>query len=183
MAAGATIRTLSVTLSDVDRAVYESFELRVAQHPSEALPYLWSRILAYCLSFQEGIAFNAGGLSNREEPPVLVRSHDGRLHHWIEVGAPSAERLHKGSKAADNVALYSCASLIQLRRELGKKRVHRLEEIELWPLSKSLIDSLCTVTERSMQLELVRTEGQLFVTVDDRVFEAEIRMERLSSDG
>ena len=55
MAAGATIYTFDVELADVDRGVYESLTLRVAQHPSETAAYMLTRILAYCLEFAEGI--------------------------------------------------------------------------------------------------------------------------------
>ena len=47
MALSATIYTLTIELADIDRGVYESFELRVARQPSEAAPYMLMRILAY----------------------------------------------------------------------------------------------------------------------------------------
>src|SRR5688572_17902030 len=102
MAAGATMRTLHVDLSDVDRGKYEHFELRVAQHPSESMRFFWSRVLGYCLSYDEGIQFSKGGLSNSDEAPLAVWHPDGRLETWIDIGVPSAERLHKASKAAKN---------------------------------------------------------------------------------
>ena len=101
MAAGATMRTLQLTLSDVDRGNYETLELRVAQHPSESLRYMWSRIIAYGLSYADGIRFSKGGLSESDQAPLAVWHPDGRLATWIDVGAPSAERLHKASKAAE----------------------------------------------------------------------------------
>ena len=45
-------------LSDVDRNVYEQLELRAAQHPSEANRSLLTRVLAFCLSYEEGIALH-----------------------------------------------------------------------------------------------------------------------------
>ena len=58
MALTATIYHLAIALSDVDRGVYESLDLRVAQHPSETMRYLLTRTLAYCFSYEEGIAFS-----------------------------------------------------------------------------------------------------------------------------
>jgi YaeQ protein len=43
MALSATIHHFQVTLSDVDRAVYEALDFRVARHPSESARYLTTR--------------------------------------------------------------------------------------------------------------------------------------------
>src|SRR3954469_10303516 len=117
MALTATMHHFQITLSDVDRSVYESLDLRVARHPSETLRYLVTRTLAYCFSYEEGIAFSKGGLSSAEEAPVFIRDPTGVLVAWIDVGAPSAERLHKAAKAAGRVAVFTHVPLVLLRRE------------------------------------------------------------------
>src|ERR1041384_539819 len=100
MALTATLYTLDVQLADVDRGVYETFPLRLARHPSETLDYMLTRTLAFCLEYQDGIAFADGGVSAVDQPAVVVRDPTGRLTAWIEVGAPDAKRLHRGSKLA-----------------------------------------------------------------------------------
>ena len=60
MALTATMHRFELDLSDVDRGVYQQLELRVAQHPSEAVRYMLARVIAYCLSWEEGIAFTRG---------------------------------------------------------------------------------------------------------------------------
>src|SRR5438874_12979014 len=99
MALSATVYHLQIELSDVDRGVYEELDLRVARHPSETMRYLLTRVLAYCLCYEEGIAFSKG-LSTVEEPPLWVKDAQGNLRVWIEIGTPSPERLHKASKAS-----------------------------------------------------------------------------------
>jgi uncharacterized protein YaeQ len=180
MAAGATIRTLNISLSDVDRAMYETFELRLAQHPSESLPYFWCRVLAYGLSYRDGIRFSKGGLSNAEEAPLAVWNDDGTMVTWIDIGAPSAERLHKASKAADNVELYSSVRLDLLQKEANKKRVHQLDQIVVWCLAPDMLDALAALAARQMTLELVRTEGQLYATVNGSVVEGQVKRESLT---
>src|SRR4051812_42710599 len=49
----ATIHNLKVELSDIDRSVYEQFDLRIARHPSETLEYMLTRVLAYCLEYAD----------------------------------------------------------------------------------------------------------------------------------
>src|SRR5579859_1018315 len=67
-----TVYHLEIDLSDVDRGVYETLDLRLARHPSESKHYLLTRALAYCLFYEEGIAFSKG-LSTTDEPAVWVR--------------------------------------------------------------------------------------------------------------
>src|SRR4051812_2041356 len=99
MALTATVYNFDVQLSDVDRNVYETLALRVARHPSETEEYLVTRVLAYCLEYTEGITFSKG-LAEPDEPAVVVRDLTGALRVWVEVGAPTADRLHKASKAS-----------------------------------------------------------------------------------
>jgi uncharacterized protein YaeQ len=158
------IYRLVVNVSDVDRGVYEALDLRLARHPSETMRYLTTRALAYCLSYEEGIEFSKGGLSSTDEPPISVRDRTGVLQAWIDLGAPSAERLHKASKAARRVALFTTADLPLLRKEARSRTVHAVESIEVWPLERTFVDALESRLDRSSQLELTRSEGRLYVT-------------------
>ncbi|MCA9632337.1 MAG: YaeQ family protein [Myxococcales bacterium] len=179
MALSATIYRWNVTLSDVDRGVYEQLELRLARHPSESLRYLWLRTLAYCLNHEEGIAFSKGGLSDTSEPPVAIVDLTGRRLAWIDVGAPSADRLHKASKSCERVLLYTDDSLTHLRKQLEKQEIFREESIEVWELPRDLISWLEGHDERALGFELVRSDGRLYLTLHGEVREAELRSARL----
>ena len=91
-----------VTVSDVDRGVYETLDLRVARHPSESMRYLLTRTLAYCLSYEDGIAFSKGGLSSNDEPPIAVRDPTGVLLAWIDIGAWSIEGVIKRASLVES---------------------------------------------------------------------------------
>jgi uncharacterized protein YaeQ len=179
MALGATMYQFHVGLSDVDRGVYEQLELRVARHPSESMRYMLTRILAYCLSYQEGIAFSKGGLSSSDEPPVSVTARTGTRTHWIDVGAPSAERLHKAAKAVPEVSLFTHVELRLLRQEAESRTIHRVDEIEVWRLEPGFLDALEPRIARKTELELVRTEGQLYVTLAGAAFDGPVTREAL----
>jgi uncharacterized protein YaeQ len=182
MALTATVHRLNVTLSDVDRGVYESLELRVARHPSESARYFWQRTLAYCLSYEEGIAFSKGGLSDSDEPPVSIHDPTGVRVAWIDVGAPSADRLHRASKAARRVALFSATELSLLQREAATRKIHDVENIEVWLLEPLFLDALEQKLEKSLALELVRSSGILYVTLPGgSVVESTITETRLSA--
>jgi uncharacterized protein YaeQ len=172
MALSATIYRWQVNVSDVDRGVYESLDLRLARHPSESARYLLTRMLAYCLSYEEGIAFSKGGISSTEEAPVSIHDRTGLLKAWIDVGSPSAERLHKASKAAPRVALFTTADLTPLRREAGA--IHRAAAIEVYAVDPGLVDAFELKLERNLSFELTRTDAHLYVSLGTDTLSGEI---------
>jgi uncharacterized protein YaeQ len=181
MALTATVYRFNVTLSDVERGVYEKLELRLARHPSESARYFWLRTLAYCLSYEEGIAFSKGGLSDSEEPPVSIVDPTGILQAWIDVGAPSADRLHKASKAARRVALFSATEREHLEREAGSRKIHNLENLAVFLLDARFLDELEKHIERHLDLEIVSSGGTLYVTFPKTLVEGAISEIRLAS--
>jgi uncharacterized protein YaeQ len=174
MALSATLYQIHVALSDVERGVYESLELRVARHPSETVRYMLTRCLAYCLCYEEGIAFSKGGLSAVEEPPLSVVDATGVRQHWIEIGAPSAERLHKASKAVPRVSLFSSVALPLLQKEAASRPIHKLEQIAVWQIDPNFLDAIEPHIERKTKLELVHSEGQLYLTCGTAVIESSL---------
>ncbi len=171
MALTATMHLFHVDLSDVDRSVYAAFDLRVARHPSESMRFFLTRVIAYCLSYEEGIAFSKGGLSSAEEAPIAIHDPTGILLAWIDIGAPSAERLHKASKAARRVAIFTHVELAQLRKEAARKAIHHADAIEIFRLQPSFLDALEQKVDRNNKLDLVHNEGQLYVTMGGASFE------------
>jgi uncharacterized protein YaeQ len=167
MALTATLHTFDVTLSDVDRGVYETLAVRAAQHPSETPEYLWTRVLAYCLEYTEGIAFSKGGLSDTDEPPVVVRDLTGALTRWIEIGAPDAARLHKASKASPSVVVYSHRDPMTLRRLWDGEKIHRAESIPCHLIDRELLAELSSRLERRMKLTMSVSDRELYVTIGD----------------
>jgi uncharacterized protein YaeQ len=176
---GATPHRFKIRVSDVERDVYEALDLRVARHPSETLRFLLIRTLAYCLEYAPGIAFSKGGLSSTDEPALSVRDDGGILRTWIEVGSPSAERLHRAAKSAERVALYTASDLHALRREVSSRTMHRLEYLEVHRLDPALLETLEAGIERTTSFELVRTGTALYVTLLSKVIEGSIERSSL----
>jgi len=164
MALTSTMYAFDIALANVDRGVYESLEFRMAMHPSESAEYFVARLLAYCLEYTEGIAFSRG-ISDPDDPPLSVRDLTGSLKVWIELGAPDAARLHKASKAAPRVVVYTHRDPAQLWRQWEGEKIHRAEQIELYALDRELIDAIAEKLDRRMKLELSVTDGTIFVNV------------------
>jgi uncharacterized protein YaeQ len=160
----ATIHNFDIELANIDRNVYESLALRVAQHPSETEEYLLTRVIAYCLEYAEGIAFSRG-LADPDEPPLAVRDLTGALQLWVEFGSPDAARLHKASKASPRVAIYTHKDPQQLLRQIAGERIHRADAIELYAVDRELLAELARRLERRMAFQLSMTEGHLYLTL------------------
>jgi len=162
LALGATIYTFDIDLADSDRAVYESLSLRVAQHPSETPDYLMTRVLAYCLEFSEGIGFSKG-LSDPDEPAIFVRDLTGALQAWVDIGLPEPERLHRASKAAPRVAVYTHKDPAQWAVRIREARIHRAEKLEVFAFDREWLTSLVASLERRMKFSLARSEGEIYL--------------------
>jgi uncharacterized protein YaeQ len=167
MALSATVYHLQIDLSDVDRGVYQALDLRVARHPSETMRYLLTRVIAYCLCYEDGIAFSKGGLSNNDEPAVWVKDMQGNLRVWIDIGTPSADRLHKASKAAPRLVVFTHNDPRLLKREAATREIHKIDAIEVYALDGEFLDGLDAATDRNAKWTVVHTEGTLYVTSGD----------------
>ena len=174
MALTATLYHFAIGLSNVDRGVYQALALKVARHPSEAEDYLIARVLAYCLECTEGLAFSRG-LAEPDEPALAVRDLTGELRAWIDVGAPDAARLHKASKAAPRVAVYTHKAPAALLRGLAGERIHRAGEIELYALDRDLVAGLAERLERRMAFDLSVTDAHLFVSIGSDTLSGEVQ--------
>lgn len=173
MATGATIHTFTVNIADVDRGVYEEVSLRVARHPSETDAYMLTRVLAYCLEFEEGIAFSEG-ISSTEEPAVFVRDLTGKLQAWIEIGAPDAARLHFGSMQAERAVVYTHRDPSKVAAPWAGKRIHRAEDITLYSFDPGFIDAATRVIERRNTMTVSITERHLYLDLNGTSFEADV---------
>jgi uncharacterized protein YaeQ len=165
LALTATIYNFEIDLADNDRGVYETLVLRVARHPSESEDYLLTRVLAYALEFTDGIEFSSGGLSSPDDPAIVVRDLTGTLRAWIEVGTPTADRLHRASKAAGRVAVYVHRDPMQFVARLSGEQIHRADALELWAMDRRLIAALAARLERRMNFSLSIVDRELFVSM------------------
>jgi uncharacterized protein YaeQ len=173
LALAATIYAFDIELSDTDRGVYETLALRVAQHPSETAEFLVTRVLAYCLEYTDGLAFS-NGLSDPDEPALAVRDLTGVLRAWIEIGAPEAARVHKASKAAPRVAVYTHKDAAKLAQRWQGERIHRAAELELYSVDPALVATLVASLQRRMTFAVSVTSGHLYITLGERVIDGAV---------
>jgi uncharacterized protein YaeQ len=164
LALTATLYNFEINLSDVDRNVYETIAFKAAQQPSETDDSMIARVLAYALEYAEGIGFS-GGISEADQPAIFVRDLTGALKVWIDIGVPDAARVHKASKAAPRVAVYTHKDPRTLIKALSGERIHRAEALELYALDRELIGELVSRLDRRMRFDLSVTDGHLYATI------------------
>jgi uncharacterized protein YaeQ len=167
MALTSTVYRFDIELADSDRQVYESLALRVARHPSESEGYLVARVLAYAMEYTDGIGFSRG-LCEPDDPAIAVRDLTGALRAWIDIGAPDAERLHRASKLAPRVAVYTHKDPGQWLRNLSGERIHRLDELELYAIDRGVIAALVEELQRRVAFSLSIAGRELFVSTERR---------------
>lgn len=178
MALPSTLYRFHIALSDVARGVYDTLELRVPMHPSEAPPFLLTRVIAYCLNVQDGIELT-GGIGTPDDPAIRVKDLTGAVLAWIDVGNPTAKRLHKASKAARSVRVYTYRDPEILLKEMEGQEIHGRDRIEVFALSPRFLDRLAETLDRDNDWELLHDGGELSITVGETVVQGELRELRL----
>jgi uncharacterized protein YaeQ len=175
MALSATMRRFEVTLADSDRGVYDTLDLRVAQHPSESERYLVARLVARALEHAEGVDWSKNGLGADDEPALWQRDLRGDLQAWIEVGSPSPPRLHKAKKAVRRVVVYGWNRVDALAAALVEEKVYKAAEIELFELDGAVLDAIGATLARTNAWDVAITGGTVYLSTGGGSFELAIR--------
>jgi uncharacterized protein YaeQ len=162
MAQAATIYRFRIDLADMDNGVYEELDFRVAQHPSEDKERVVVRVLARALATEEGLEFGRG-LSNVEDPALLRQSPSGEMLLWVDVGMPTADRLHRASKRASRVLIVTHKVEQSLRKEWSARTIHRASEIEVIQLPATLVRDLAEGLGRTIQWYVTLQDATLNV--------------------
>ena len=178
MALTATVYTLGIGLSDIDRGIYEKFSLRIARQPSETASYMLMRVIAYCCEYAEGIALTEG-VAAVDEPAVVVRDLTGRITAWIEIGMPDPRRLHRGSKLAGRAAVYTHRDVRQLLKQLEGEKIHKSRELRIYALDAGFVEAAAASIERRAQIAISINEHELWLSNGDREFSTPIVEHRI----
>ncbi|XGC82010.1 YaeQ family protein [Bdellovibrio bacteriovorus] len=164
-----------IDLSDIDRGVYETLDFRVAQHPSETYPYMLSRVLAYCLAYEQGLEFSPGGLADPEAPALRKEGLHNSIELWIEIGNPSARKLHRASKTAKQVTVFTYKNPEVLLTEIRNGEVHRADELQIYAFDPKFLDGVAETIDKTNRWSLLIQNGQLDLTNKDQTQSSEIK--------
>ena len=113
---------------------------------------------------------------------MVVRYLTGALKVWIEVGSPDAGRLHRASKAAPRVAVYTHKEPRLLLRQYVGERIHRVETVELYAIDRELLAALVARLDRRTTFSLSVTDRHLFVTIGEETFSGAVERHRIETE-
>jgi uncharacterized protein YaeQ len=139
-------------------------------------------VLAYCLEYREGIAFSRG-LSEPDEPAVMVRDLTGALTAWIDVGLPEPERLHRASKAAPRVAVYAHKDPAQWAARLAEAKIHRAQQLQVYALDRTWLAQVVARLERRMKWSLARSDADIYLTLGNDTLQTVLQQHHDTSLG
>jgi uncharacterized protein YaeQ len=162
-----TLYRFQIELSDIPRAIYETLDFRVAQHPSESMPYLLTRILAFVLNTTEDLTFAPTGLHDPDAAAINIPEANGGFKTLIEIGSPSARKLHKATKSAKSVKIYTYKNPNTLIEEIRSEKVHRAQEIELYSIPMSFLSELEPLLKRDNRWGILFDDGTITIQAGD----------------
>jgi uncharacterized protein YaeQ len=175
-----TLYKFQIELSDIPRSHYETLEFRAAQHPSESIQYFLTRILAYILNFEDDLSFSPTGLHDPDAAAINVPDLNGGFKSLIEIGNPSARKLHKATKTSKTVKVYTYKNPLALMEEIINEKVHRGPEIEIYSLSPSFLSELEPFLNKNNRWLLLFNDGTISIQIGDNTITGELSTHTLS---
>ena len=172
MALKSTIFKANLSIADIDKAYYADHAMTLARHPSETDERMMVRLVALALHAHalqtvcngDGTLAFGAGLSDPDDPDVVLRDYPGRPRLWIEVGQPEEKPLAKACGKADQVAVYCFNHAAEIWWRGIENKVARLSNLQVWRIPTEASQELARLAERSMQLQATIQEGALLLS-------------------
>jgi uncharacterized protein YaeQ len=169
MAQKATIYKVDLSVSDMDRHFYETHKLTVAKHPSETDERLMLRIVAFALNAHAQLEMTKG-LSTDDEPDIWQKSLSGELELWIALGLPSEKVVRQSCGKANAVVIYCYGGkTAEIWWDKIKSSTTRFDNLQVMNFSEQATSDLGKLASRSMKLQVNIQDGDVMVSVDDRI--------------
>jgi len=176
-----TLFKFQIELSDIPRSVYQTIEFRAAQHPSESMPYFLTRVLAYILNYEEDLIFAPTGLHDPDAAAINIPDLSGGFKTLIEIGSPSARKLHKATKTAGSVKVYTYKNPLTLMEEIKTEKVHRASEIEIYSLTPSFLSEIEPLLKNNNRWALMFNDGTISIQIGENALSGELSTHNLAS--
>lgn len=165
MALKATIHKAELQLADMDRHVYGDHALTIARHPSETDDRMMTRVLAYALFAQEGIAFTKG-LFDVDEPEVWVKNLAGEITLWIDLGQPDEARIRRACSRAGQVVVLCYGSGCEVWWKQIASKLTRFANLTVLQLPANTTQALAGLAERTMRLQCMVQDGEIWINTE-----------------
>ncbi len=165
MALKATIFKVELQISDMDRQYYAAHSLTLARHPSETDERMIVKIVAFILNAHDSLQFTKG-LCADDEPELWKKSLSGEIELWIELGMPDERRIRKACSRSKQVIVYSYGGRNEVWWQRIRGKLGRFNNLTVVNLPKHSIDPLIALVERTIQLDCLIQDGQVWLSRD-----------------
>ncbi len=170
MALKSSVFRLTLQLADLDRQLYRDFPLTVARHPSETDARMMLRVLVFALHADDQLAFGRG-ISTDDEPDLWLRTLDGTIETWIELGAPDPDRLRKACGRAQRVLLYAYGDrAIPVWLKKHDAALSRLDRLSILQVHDAEMQALAGAFRPGVTLQCTIAEGEALLVSGDSSF-------------
>ncbi len=172
MALKSTVFKANLAVADIDHGYYADHALTLARHPSETDDRMMVRLAALALNAHalqtvcngDGTLGFGAGLSDPDDPDVVLRDFTGRTRLWIEVGQPEDKPIAKACSKADQVLLYAFSPAADVWWRGIETKLSRLDKLQVWRIPAEAAQALGKLAERSMQLQATIQDGNLLLS-------------------
>ena len=130
--------------------------------------------MAYALNDRENLEFSPTGLGDPDQPAIWQKNGHG-ISLWIEIGNPSARKIHKASKAAEKVKIYTYKDPQVLLNELNSEPIHRKDKLEIFSLAADFLDQLEGHTKKDNKWTVINMDGTIMVNGEGFDLQCEIK--------
>jgi uncharacterized protein YaeQ len=171
MATKSTVFKAALQVADIDHGYYADHALTLARHPSETDERMMVRLAALAMQAYklnsvcngDAVLGFGAGLSDPDEPDVLLRDYTGRIRLWVEVGQPDEKALIKACGKADEVVLYCFGHAAEIWWRGIETRLTRPQNLRIYRLPTEGAQQLGALAQRSMQLQATIQENVLML--------------------
>ena len=161
MALKPTIFKMNINVSNLDNDVYETINLTLAQHPSETMERMVTRVLAFVLNNQEFLTFTKG-LSEVDDPDMWAKNYSDEFLLWVDVGEPAFDRIKKACRQAKNVKVYTFNTKSNVWWKQSQKEFNTISA-EVYQFDFEQIQAFAALVERTMEFSITITDNLFYI--------------------
>ena len=164
MALKATIFKVDLSLTDMDRNLFQDYALTLARHPSENDVRMMVRLLAFMRYADDALVFGKG-LSTDEEPDLWRKELTGVIDLWIVVGQPDERWLRKASGRSERVVVFSYGGRVaEIWWDQNRATLEKLSNLTVFRLAPESTQALAALANRAMTLQCMIQDGEMLIT-------------------
>lgn len=173
----AAFYNFSITLSDSDRGIFETFRVKTPRHELESREHLYARMIAFCHSYRPGQEFSLGGPDSKE-PTIVARDVVQTTLLWAEVGVPEKRKLELSLKqhpsAEHLVYFFEEDQKNTFCHLLRGSKTNWVAGVRFYQIPSDFIETLCSYENSSPQWNITFIDSRVYLQLDGHDLESQI---------